>query len=274
MGILQISQKKPYKIGLIVCVALGVIFLAVGGIISLATNDVAPFEINITGMTRNSGGNFEMIMRGRTAPIQVSTEPGNLTNQPVIFTIQGGGAAFIEIAPMSMRSGDTAILTLRNDANGVPNFNQTINILVEVAGLTETIVVRTELARDDAVISTEMMPVTIYADQQPVRYLSLSAATAYRVDIAFTIMGQTIRTTQGGVTSNNPGMPGGPAFQQRNGFTIIEISDNITDILLFGDTGNIFVPGGNPEGTEARFEITTTYQGMTFREEFVIRIVA
>jgi len=270
---------------------LACLFLLLGGIFAMTGGDTMPTSIVITGLNQRGDGEYDLVMNSRNAPLQVNTTPGNLTNTPVWFDIQGAGSASIRIEPMQMKSGETAMVHLNNNPYGVPFFTNpaqagNIRIYVHCGPHVRVINVRIDLPQTAVNLRVGMDRLNEWGSFQPhpSNEISISnyieglyswpSVERYRLRIELDVFGITNVFTNVGL-SWNPTV-GLPIMSPQNlfGISIEEAEWSDTEIEI-REGGIIFIPDwSRSPDIEARFEIVLRYQGFEFREAITFRTVA
>ena len=119
MGIVDISQKKPYKIAKWCLLALGCLFLLFGGLFALvgmARTSIMPNEIHLTtnGIFFNEvEGRYSLDVSRVETSVMVNTLPLR-SGSPVTFSLLGGGENAIKITDRPTAESNSKDLTLKN----------------------------------------------------------------------------------------------------------------------------------------------------------------
>jgi len=159
-GIIRFSQTRKYRILWITLASLAGLFLFIAMIVGLTTGGVAPMNLVVSApnIVRGAGGVHQLEVYARQTPITVNTAPGNQTRQPVRLSIHEGHA-FVSLPDSQIRSGESAMLILRNNPEtGIPfiTTDERITIHVRAGNHLSIINVRIGLSRENVQMTTRI----------------------------------------------------------------------------------------------------------------------
>jgi len=275
--IIQFAGKRSYKITIICLAFFGALFMIMGAVFSITSSTTTPIGMAVAAPNsyRGADGAMKVHVFARITPIQVNTWPFNETSLPVRFMIQSG-RDLVHITP-SIRSGGTAILTLRDNPQGIPFFHgqndpdTKIVINVLVGSLVEILHIRIHLDMDQVDFTTHIerlvgiswVRVPIF-DQSMLAMYVLNPAS-FRLNSTFRVFGQVIASTVNNIAE----------FDQ---FNIREIYRyDPSDIVFAWQWMNSRPIFDIPEWVLTfswayEFEVSFQFLGNTFRDYFRIEI--
>lgn len=261
MGIVQVSEKKGYKVLKWVMLVLGVICLGGGGVMLLSGlggggSSFSPQKIHFTapGLVAHEDMNYySMEVFKKHTSIMVNTSPWGSSRRVNFEILQG--EEYLTITP-SIWPGELAVMTLVGDANNPYQFGKTVIISVKSGQEHEFLHVMIVLPPDQVSFQfelknestgwpiTEISAETYYKDVYSNYPISIEAASKFQFNARLNVFGGLVAGTQFraspqgtdyhirlfGVSENDPnpsGLQPGQIF--RNIYIPVEVIRQVKD---------------------------------------------
>ena len=140
MDILTFAKTKQYKVIIICLLGFAVLCFILGGVfagISVANPTPTQMTLRASSITRDYEGIYYLNLYKEETPIFIDTEPGNKTNTPVKVEILVGGS-FASVNS-GIKSGGIIVITLKKTSSGSFYFGKQLDIKISCGGITSNV---------------------------------------------------------------------------------------------------------------------------------------